>query len=151
MHLLFEKGRVPQTFAFLLWYNERLLAGFFFLAFKPECIFRYFDIWKYIVWSVQQQRRLYYPESLDTSRKVFIYKCKLNKIKPILTILLAKTKTVYYIEKKIATKNNQLYKHYKKWEKLIPSLNNRWAQFVISLSQHVTNFLFFCIWVAALL
>ena len=57
--------------------------------------------------------------------KFFIYKCKLNKIKPILTIFLAKTKTVYYIEKKIATKNNQLYKHYKKWEKLIPSLNNR--------------------------
>jgi len=56
--------------------------------------------------------------------KFFIYKCKLNKIKPTLTIFLAKTKTVYYIEKKIATKNNQLYKHYKKWEKLMPSLNN---------------------------
>jgi len=32
--------------------------------------------------------------------KFFIYKCKLNTIKPTLTIFLAKTKTVYYIEKK---------------------------------------------------
>ena len=55
--------------------------------------------------------------------KSFIYKCKLNKTKPALRVFVEKIKLVYHIERNIAKRNDRLYKHYKKWEKLIPVLN----------------------------
>ena len=36
--------------------------------------------------------------------KFFIYKCKLNKVNPILRVFLEKIRSVYHVEKKIATK-----------------------------------------------
>jgi len=55
--------------------------------------------------------------------KYFIYKCKLNKTKPILRVFFEKIKLVYHIERKIAKRNDRLHKHYKKWEKITPLLN----------------------------
>ena len=55
--------------------------------------------------------------------KYFIYICKLNKTKPTLRVFIEKIKLVYHIEKKIAKRNDQLQKHYKKWEKILPLLS----------------------------
>ena len=40
---------------------------------------------------------------------------KLNKVEPSLRVFVANVKTVY--ERQIAIKHNEVYKHYKKWEK----------------------------------
>ena len=47
--------------------------------------------------------------------KSFIYICKLSKTKPTLRVFFEKNKLVYYIERKIAKRNDRLHKHYKKW------------------------------------
>ena len=54
--------------------------------------------------------------------KFYIYKCKLNSTNPSLKVFIAKTKTVYQIERQIATKHNKLLKHYEKWKKILPSI-----------------------------
>ena len=50
----------------------------------------------------------------------FIYKCKLSNAKPSLRDCVAKVKTVYEIERQIAIKLDKVYKHYKKWGKILP-------------------------------
>ena len=54
--------------------------------------------------------------------KFYIYKCKLNSTNPSLKVFIAKTKTVYQIERQIATKHDKLLKHYEKWKKILPSI-----------------------------
>lgn len=50
-----------------------------------------------------------------------IYKRKLNDINPTLGFLWQQIlKQCTILRKKIVTKNDKLYKHYKKWEKQIP-------------------------------
>jgi len=49
--------------------------------------------------------------------KFYIYKCKLTSTNPSLKVFIAKTKTVYQIERQIATKHDKLLKHYEKWKK----------------------------------
>ena len=49
--------------------------------------------------------------------KYYIYRCKLNKVHPILRVYKAKIKAVYQVEKKIASRRNKLTKHIKKWGK----------------------------------
>ena len=55
--------------------------------------------------------------------KFYIYKCKLNGTNLSLKVFIAKTKTVYQIERQIrvATKHVKLLKHYEKWKKILPS------------------------------
>ena len=55
--------------------------------------------------------------------KFYIYKCKLHNVHPSLNVFLVKVKATCQIEQKIATDNNKLGKHYKKWNKLLSYLN----------------------------
>ena len=54
--------------------------------------------------------------------KSYIYKSKLNRKNPSLKVFIAKTETVYQLERQIATKDNKLLKHYEKWKKILPSI-----------------------------
>ena len=54
--------------------------------------------------------------------KFYIYKCKLNSTNPSLKVFIAKTKTVYQIERQIPTKHDKLLKHYEKWKKILASI-----------------------------
>ena len=54
--------------------------------------------------------------------KIYIYKCKLNSTNPSLKVFIAKTKTVYQIERQIPTKHDKLLKHYEKWRKILASI-----------------------------
>ena len=54
--------------------------------------------------------------------KFCIYKCKLNSTNPSSKVFIAKTKTVYQIERQFATKHDKLLKHYEKWKKILPSI-----------------------------
>ena len=56
---------------------------------------------------------------LILTAKLYIYRCKLNSVHPILRVYKAKIKAVYQVEKKIASRRNKLTKHTKKWEKLL--------------------------------
>ena len=51
--------------------------------------------------------------------KYYIYNCKLNVIHPSLKVFIAKVKATCQIEQKIATTNNKLDKHLKKWNKFL--------------------------------
>ena len=53
--------------------------------------------------------------------KYFIYKCKLNKTKPTLRVFFETIKLVYYIERKIAKRNDRLHKYYKTGENIASS------------------------------
>ena len=57
--------------------------------------------------------------------KFYIYKCKLNSTNPSLKVFIAKTKTVYQIERQIPTKHDKLLKHYEKWKKILASIQWR--------------------------
>ena len=55
--------------------------------------------------------------------KYFIYKCKLSKASPSLTVFKAKLKATYKLELYIAKKNGILINHYKKWDHLLSWLS----------------------------
>ena len=59
---------------------------------------------------------------LILTAKFYIYKCKLNSKNPLLKVFIAKTKTVYQIERQFAAKHDKLLKHYEKWKKILPSI-----------------------------
>ena len=52
--------------------------------------------------------------------KFYIYRCKLDIIHPSLNVFIAKIRANFQIEQNIASKNNKLDKHYKKWNKVLP-------------------------------
>ena len=54
--------------------------------------------------------------------KFYLHKCKLNVIYPCFKVFLAKVKTTYQIERKIAFDNNKLSAHHKKGSKVLPCL-----------------------------
>ena len=49
-----------------------------------------------------------------------LYNCKLNIVHPSLRVYKAKIKAIYQVEKTIASRRNNLTKHFNKWEKLLP-------------------------------
>ena len=60
---------------------------------------------------------------LILTAKFYIYKCKLNIVNPSLRVYKAKIRDVYQVEKTIATKQNQLTRHFQKWKKLLPHVS----------------------------
>ena len=54
--------------------------------------------------------------------KFYIYKCKLDIKHPSLNVFIAKIRATFQIEQKIASNNDKLDKHYKKWNKVLPCL-----------------------------
>ena len=56
--------------------------------------------------------------------KLYIYKCKLKIVHPSLRVYKAKMKSIYQVEKTIASRRNKLRKHFKKWEKLLPYVSS---------------------------
>ena len=52
--------------------------------------------------------------------KFYIYRCKLDILHPSLNVFIAKIRANFQIEQNIASKNNKLDKHYKKWNKVLP-------------------------------
>ena len=56
--------------------------------------------------------------------KLYICKCKLKIVYPSLRVYKAKMKSIYQVEKAIASRRNKLQKHFKKWEKLLPYVSS---------------------------
>ena len=56
--------------------------------------------------------------------KYYIYMCKLKKVNLSLRVYKAKIRAGYQVEKKIATRQNKLTKHYGKWERLLPHVSS---------------------------
>ena len=52
----------------------------------------------------------------------YIYKCKLDIKHPSLNVFIAKIRATFQIEQKIASNNDKLDKHYKRWNKVLPCL-----------------------------
>ena len=59
---------------------------------------------------------------LILTSKFYIFKCKLNSVNPSLRVYKAKIRDAYQVEKKIATKQNKLVKHFQKWENFLHML-----------------------------
>ena len=49
---------------------------------------------------------------------------QVNSRNPPLEVFIAKTKTVYQIQREIAIKHDKLLKHREKWKELLPSVQS---------------------------
>ena len=63
--------------------------------------------------------------------KFYIYRCKLDIIHPSLNAFVAKIRANFQIEQNIASKNDKLDKHYKKWNKVLPCFTKLVAFFCV--------------------